>query len=509
MRSLLPDVRLRIPALHLVLGVFMLGYILLGLATLSNGHSWGDDWAQYVLHARNIATGHPYADTGYLFNPDVPTVGPPTYPPGLALLLAPIVAVFGINIVAFKVGCFLCVVLAVAVAFRLFSFSVGQVTALLAALLFALHPAIWASRQIIGSEAPYLLFSMLVLWWGARPQQNEGKFLSSTAAGILLGFLLYGSVASRSIGIALLPALLVYGWAQRKPLGWFIGFVVCFTLLVWLQTHWLVKPASYENQLKGPTNWVILANANGYWLALADLFPLPFGLSRLSSLVVIFLSALGAWSVCAHREPTIQSARGVRSLAARIPLILWYLAAYVLALHLATIGPSSRLLLPILPIVIALALAGAHLIATHLPHRQRYILPAALVLTVYYAALFVRNTPNDEAATCEACMEMFVYVRTQTAPDTVIVFAKPRAMALLGGRASWRPAQRYTSDELTHKLGKMGANVVVVGTPGSNFAEKYPAVPSVTERIRDSGAEILFRNSMFEVVRIAPIRGAQ
>ena len=509
MSLLLPDVRPRIPTLHLLLGIFVLGYILLGLATLSNGHFWGDDWAQYVLHARNIATGHPYADTGYLFNPDVPTVGPPTYPPGLALLLAPIVAVFGINIVAFKVACFLCIVLAVAVAFRLFSFTVGQVTALIAALLFALHPAIWASRQLIGSEAPYLLFSMLVLWWGARPHQNEGKFLSSTTTGVLLGFLLYGSVASRSIGIALLPALLVYGWAQRKPLGWFLGFVACFTLLVWLQTHWLVKPASYENQLQGPTNWVILANANGYWLALADLFPLPFGLSRVSSLVVVILSALGAWSVCARGAPTDQTAGGMRSYAARVPLIVWYLAAYVLALHLATVGPSSRLLLPILPIVIALAVAGAQLIATHLPHRRRYILPTTLVLAVYYAALFVRYSPNDEAATCEECMEMFAYVRTQTASDAVIVFAKPRAMALLGGRTSWRPAQHYSPDELTHKLEKIGASVAVVGTPGSNFAEKYPAVPSVAERIRDSGAEPLFRNSMFEVVRLAPIQGAQ
>ncbi|HEV2672560.1 MAG TPA: hypothetical protein VGU74_15810, partial [Gemmatimonadales bacterium] len=70
--------------LALVVGV-------LYLATIRAGHGWGDDFAQYILHARNIAAGVPYTQTGYIYNPDNPEVGPRAYPPGFPVLLVPVV----------------------------------------------------------------------------------------------------------------------------------------------------------------------------------------------------------------------------------------------------------------------------------------------------------------------------------------------------------------------------------------------------------------------------------
>lgn len=497
----LAKVRLRAPAVVFLFGVLMFAYIVLVLAAMTDGHVWGDDWAQYVLHARNIVTGHPYTDTGYLFNPDRPHVGPPSYPPGLPLLLAPILAVSGINIFAFKVVCFACAVAAFPVAFRLLSFSVSNNKAFLAVFLFALHPDVWAPREAIGSEAPYLLFSMLTLWWGARPTQPNGSWVTSAAAGILLGFLLYISVICRSIGITLLPAILVYGWAQRKPPGWFAGVVVSFMLLVWLQTHWLVMPTAYENELRMPTVGLILANANNYWLALASWVPLPFGLGRFSSAMVVVLGAIGAWIVCHQREPDAPKASTLRTLAVRVPLILLYLAAYLLALLLAAIEPDPRYLLPIMPITFALAAEGGLFIAKRLSHPRRIVLCVALSLALYWGVLSARKS-DEQQATCDACMAMFSYVRAHTDQDSVIVFVKPRAMALLGGRASWRPSEKYTKDELTRKLAILGASIVVIGATGSDFAGKYPVSASLAGRISDPGAEILFRNSMFEIIRL-------
>ena len=497
--------RLRALTVPVLFGIFLLGYLALGLATMANGHGWGDDWAQYVLHARNIASVHPYADTGYLFNVDIPNVGPPSYPPGLPLLLTPIFFVFGMDILAFKIVCFVCTLLALPVTFRLLSLSVDKSIALIAVLLFALHPYVWSIRHGIASEAPYLLFSMLALWWGARSDQRDDKSLSSTAAGVLLGFLLYSTVISRSIGITLLPAIMVYGWAQRKPLSWFVGFILSFSLFVWLQTLWLVKPTTYENELRVPTMGLILSNANNYWLSLADLVPMPFGFSRLSAAAVVVLAALGALNLTGQRKPIGQTSNSVRTLAARVPLILWYLAAYLLALLVAAIEPNSRYLLPILPIVIALAAEGAFSIAKRFRLTKRIMLYVAVGLAIYWAALYLRKS-NDDQATCDACLEMFSYVRTNTTPDSVIVFAKPRAMALLGGRASWRPSAKYTTDEFTRKLEKVGASIAVVGTPGSNFAVEYPATAALAQRIQDPGAERLFRNSMFEVIRLGAPR---
>ena len=45
-------------------------------ATERAGDYWGDDFALYVHHAKNIASGVPYAQTGYLFNPLTPDYSP-------------------------------------------------------------------------------------------------------------------------------------------------------------------------------------------------------------------------------------------------------------------------------------------------------------------------------------------------------------------------------------------------------------------------------------------------
>src|SRR5947209_4817338 len=55
------------------------------------------DYAQYLSHARAIVEGRPYAQIGYLYHPSAWGVGPPAYPPGLPLTLAPAVAIGGIH----------------------------------------------------------------------------------------------------------------------------------------------------------------------------------------------------------------------------------------------------------------------------------------------------------------------------------------------------------------------------------------------------------------------------
>src|ERR1700748_2038347 len=50
------------------------------ILTVRQGHIWGDDFAMYVHHAKNIVEGRPYTATGYLFHPSI-SVSPRMYPP--------------------------------------------------------------------------------------------------------------------------------------------------------------------------------------------------------------------------------------------------------------------------------------------------------------------------------------------------------------------------------------------------------------------------------------------
>ena len=85
-----------IAALILTIGAFF-------LATVREGHQWGDDFALYITHARNLVEGRPYAQSGYIRNPASPISPPPTYPPIYPMLIAPVYRLFGMNLVAMKV----------------------------------------------------------------------------------------------------------------------------------------------------------------------------------------------------------------------------------------------------------------------------------------------------------------------------------------------------------------------------------------------------------------------
>jgi hypothetical protein len=86
----------------------ILASVALQVFTLSDGHGWGGDFALYVLHARNLAEGHAYADTGYVVNPLNRPHSPSSYPPVYPSLLASLYAKWGLNYTPFKAFNALC-----------------------------------------------------------------------------------------------------------------------------------------------------------------------------------------------------------------------------------------------------------------------------------------------------------------------------------------------------------------------------------------------------------------
>lgn len=494
---------------RLLLALFLLGYAALGAAALDGQMGWGDDWAQYLLHARAIAGLRPYADTGYLFNPDAPNIGPPVYPPGLPLLLAPFVALFGIDFAILKLVCFACTVAALPLAFRVLARPFGEGIALVAVVLFALHPDVLALNNDIVAEAPYLLFSLLALWWGSR----AGPRPAGIGGGVVLGLLVYAALACRSIGVALVPAAIAFGWAQRRPPRWFLGFAVSLAVLVAVQTALLARPATYAGSLSFPT-FSSLGEAAHFWAALGRIFRLPwerdYGLGQVSralDVAVVALALLGAWSLC--RQPAMSAAPsrpGLRDRAARVPLLVWYVAGYVAVLVLSgEVGLDRRYILPVLPLVIALAAAGLRFLLPALGDPRRGAFPLLALIAADYAGMHLSAPPRgpEKLATCDGCREMFAFIRDHIAADAIVAFANPRAMALLGQRASWRWSLDYSAAELRAKLRAVGAGVLVVPRPGPTLAEYYPAAMDFAGFARAPGTRVLFENRDFAVLGLA------
>jgi 4-amino-4-deoxy-L-arabinose transferase-like glycosyltransferase len=459
--------------------LLLAAYAVAGLATLTSAHGWGDDWAQYVLHARNIVSGVPYGDTGYVFNPDAPYVGPPEYPPGLPLLLAPAIALFGVDIVALKAVCFLCFIAMLPIAYAVLARFFGKAPAFAAVVLFALHEQVWTLRQFIGSEAPYLLFSVAALWHASRERSG-----SAAGAGAISGVLVYASVACRSVGLALVPALLLDAWLRRKPVSWYAAFLASFLLLVAAQNSLLVAPPIYAGELVLPGLQLIVTNVRGYWDVARDLVPMPVGfLSHAALAAVIAAAIVGA-----------RAARGP-------PVPVWYLLAYLGVLAVVSISPGPRYLLPIMPIVLALAASGVAHLARRAAHPRRTIAACAAALAVYYAGLFAyaRELREDELATCAACGELYAFLREHTPAGSVIAFAKPRALALFAERPGWIWNPDYDEPTFRAKL-RERASYLVIAAPGTLLRERYPAYVDARFE-RDIGTRA-FSNAMFTVVEL-------
>jgi len=483
-----------------------IGYLLVGYLTLSPGHAWGDDWAQYVGHARNLAAGRAYSDTGYIFNPDIPVVGPPSFPPGLPLLLAPIVRVYGLDIIALKCVPLVCMTAAILMTFMLFRQALGAGVASAAAFLFGLHFFSWWLREDIMSEPPYILWTLVALYFASRRVHNRGVV---TAA--FCGLFAYAAFATRPIGIVLITAVLIHELAQRGFFSWrFLCMAGIPIAGIALQRHFLVL-ADYSSQLHVPAMTELTGNIIGYWKATADLFPLKGKLSLLSPLALAALTSLGISYRLRATKDQIPSAAS-RQLAIsrpwilfqRIPVDLWYSGLYLAALVVLPFAQEPRYLVPILPIVCAYIVYGIVRSLQTTRHGRPAILALCCACLGYYAALHWwahRGTREGDDALCRDCRAMYAFISHNTEPDARVAFAKPRALALLADRPAWVWASTQNQRFDWEALLRTRINYIVLVPPKHVLASRYPAELSWDAWRSNPRLDLVFENASFRVLR--------
>jgi len=309
------------------------------------------DEALYMLHARALAEGRPYTDTGYLYTRLTPAVNPAAQPPGLPLLLAPLVAHLGSDsavIAAVMVAFALSLQFGVALYFRS---HLGAALAVAAGVLTGLQPAIIHSASRALSDLP---FSALV--WGVIILADRPGRWSRRRLAVMTG-LGVAAIMFRTAGIALVPALGLFAFVRSHELG----RRPLVPIPVWITTSlvigWTIPTAGafFEMLSLAPLDILsrMLANFLAYKYAVFDalLYPLPGNtLNDGYHVIAVGIMALGlaAW--------LRQSARSF--LAA-------FALAYVLFLLLAPVtGP--RYLWPLAPLMVFGLLNGIVTLARRL-----------------------------------------------------------------------------------------------------------------------------------------------
>ncbi len=410
------------------------------LFTLSKGSSWGDDWTMYVNHAYNMVHGRPYVYPGYIYNPMYPTYSPSAYPPGYPLMIAPVVAIWGIELTPLKIANLIILSAALYLLWLLLKSQLKPLSALSVVALTGFLPFFWQMRDQILSDIPYLAASLLAFYmlnrWENHPDWRKACFL---------GCLIFFPLAVRSVGIALIAAwgahvLLDKSYRNKfnvAALG--LALILAFVQNLLLPAgpgygHMLVK--EYEHTVFIPKLLYNLYSSGQYYMnSLGEGLQLNGGndFPVFGKLLAVVIPVLAFSGLVSRRRWTVMET---------------YLCFYLLVLFLYPARQGFRFMIGVFPLL----LYYGFWFAEQLPRRAVRLALAGILLPVFLTYLTSWYAHNHDQAIIGNMMEentqnLFRFVRDSVPQDAVLVADRPRIFALFTNhKGTVFPDQNHEND---------------------------------------------------------------
>lgn len=424
-------------------------YLPLLFSGLRNEHNWGGDFAMYILHAENLLSETPYAETGYAYGyayrDDVECFGPESYPPGFPLALAPVVKLWGLDMRPMLVQQNVILLALGLILYAGLRDRSGTVTAALAMAVLWTSPWLLAFKANVLSD---LFFTMLLLACWLVLERYDVATLGKRCLVVALISLL---VLTRSTGWVVPLALLLFcglmvpaGGRLRleMPAGkpglimGLTGISVCLVLLIERVLSGGTEEGYFSGMSLGKLPGIVLANTDSYLSAWVEFFP-----------------SLKAWDapgqILAWTVLVFAAVGYVRSLRA----LSWFdvmVPGYLLLILIWPCYQGFRFILPILPFVVIYSLGGI----SALPNANVWVRTVFIAwLGLNLAALLLRPEPAPgpvEGPYRTQAREMFQAVQELTPAESQVDFFKPRVMALYGRRASGYPKPEGARESTAH-----------------------------------------------------------
>jgi hypothetical protein len=404
------------------------------IITIRKGHEWGDDFSMYIQQAKNLAHHDSFSHSYYIFNPRRPYVGPKVYPPGYPVLLAPVYAIFGMDLRAMKIENILFFMTTLVICYFLFRELLPLPYLVASIAIIGFNGMLWAFKDVIVSEMSYLLFLFLSFFW-IRSEDRFGRYQHRVLDRTVAIFLIFSCYCIRANGVLLIPALCLSEVARHKRLTSRASFIALGFIPLFISLHFLYpSDTAYMNLMESgglhPGNiwnnlYLYSQKLSYFWGEdLSKALRVPFFVSFTA------LSFYG-YILRMRRDASI--------------------CEFYTGLHLALniVLPFSqgfRYLIPIIPLYILYGLVGASNALTHIPREiRRYAqFCAALMIAAIYIASYAaaRYGPIPEGVGKKETREFFSYIQNNTDPKSVIIFRKPRALGLF----TQRLASAYPED---------------------------------------------------------------
>jgi hypothetical protein len=507
------------PAVYLALLAVLLATAALHLKTMDNDHRWWGDFALYIMHAKNIATGQPYTETGFIYSPSGNQgYSPPAYAPVYPAMLAPVYKLFGLNLYALKALNLVIFIVCLAVFFRFFTNSLSFNFSHLAVIaMIAFSPWFWMMRNLILSDIPFLLITLIALIIMDRLTATKQQQTAYWLLSVLLGLVIYASYGTRVLGLLLLPTVILYDLFRNRTIR--IGPLLTigiFLILHQLQTHLLdfSLDQSYsrviadltpqkaatpsETWLSGFLSLTRGMLSNMIWNA--KLYSVVWvnhwdnGVSLTARLAIAVISSVFALTGFIH------------SCRSRLHPMDIFVVLYIGALMAVPVAQGFRYLLPVLPAGLLYSCMGAELLERRLigDTARGLLIPGTLLAfaLVSYAGNyhFIQDKNAYFGVMDKDSKELFEYIRNNTAPNSNIESSRPRIIALFTGRKSsycnlWLP-----TDEIMDDFQHTGATHLLLYKGDEEWAYKNSFSKLLTEKA--DYLKAIFENENFRLYKI-------
>jgi len=442
----------------------------------------------YIHHAKNIAEGIDYKDTGYIYNPFYPHLAPKTYPPVFPLLLSPVYKCFGLNLAAMKIEIILIFLASLLILFLAFrnELPFQYLVAMIAIIGF--NPYFWDFKDNVLSDIPFLLFTCLSLLFVQRAYQADRSRRSGLLYAIAVGLLVCLSYGTRSLGIVLIPCVVIYDIIKcRRPAQFSIVVTLIFGLYVLLQTMFLHSDRSYF-KVFAISPEVILYKVFLDTRPLSVLWDNGYSSVLRSTLflIVCVLAIIGY----------------VKRIKGGVTVFEIFLPLYLIPVIVVPIAYGTRYLIPVIPLYVFYALVGVKKLSFF--EREKLERPVFIILIaaifVSYGGKYLKTDygPIAEGVGKRESIELFDYIKENTAKEDIFIFRKPRVLALFAGRRTSAYHLPQDDKELWGYFREINAAYIIIGRP---FLEDWKYLRFFVEKYKNSLQEV-YSNADFIVYKI-------
>lgn len=474
------------------------GYIITLLIPLlfinvPNSHDWGGDFAQYIHQAKNLVEGIPQSETGYIYNYEYALLGPKTYPMGFPILLAPVYALFGNSIHAFTYFMSILVIVFGIVCFRLFKrFTKREYHAILMLLIIVYNPWFLRFKTEVLAELPLIIFFTLILSIYLNKSSSIKKYI---ILGLLSGYMLL----IKSIGLALVGGILInelVRWYRKEndsfiknSVAYFVSAILIYSLISYILFPSSQEAFSHFSRLIAIDGALILKNLD-YYTAIFQQFFNEFTGSKWS-FINYFLKAFAL----------ILALFGFLSRMKK-PTVLEYtiICGAVILLVFTTNAGGFRYLLAFLPILMIYIYEGFS--AIKLPYNVNEKWVSAIVFLAFVLVspkvmneIIEKQTDIKHGPQEPVVIEAFEAIEEYVPKDAVILFSKPRVLALYTKRKSIGNNPNPNSNSTKQLATTNSFNYILYNTDLENLdLEQYiEQNPEKTELLWTNGRLSLYK----------------